>query len=70
MSIISQKKKEQSKLTHLIDLGSNIAGSGTGAICGFLIGGPVGAIAGAVAGPTTLFPNSTLHVYSQNRSSI
>lgn len=35
----------------LVDAGSDLAGSGTAAALGMLVGGPVGAFAGAAAGP-------------------
>lgn len=49
--------KSEEKLKSLIDKGSNIGGSVSGASVGLVFGGPVGAISGAVAGPiiTDLF---------------
>ncbi len=47
-SLIHQKKFES--LQRLIGAGSDITGSGIGAVAGAALGGPPGAVAGAIAG--------------------
>ena len=45
-----RRDPEQSRLYELVEAGSEIAGSVTGASLGFFVAGPVGAVAGAASG--------------------
>ena len=58
---------ETSAARRLVNAGSDLAGSGTAAALGMLVGGPIGAFAGAAAGP--LLTHTLKELVSRNDDS-